>query len=326
METQHLIIYTWLCRPYEHYIINDVNFKSSNWQVTNSKVEKNYYKGYINVGESLLEKIIVEVENVSSIKIRSVENIFKGISYSDGENGYFIADSFGEDSFDELICCFFFDERMSSNEYLIGVWSRFSYLDQTKSKYGRILFQFIRDIQKSEMIPEYYDLENKSLGDYIEDVSVINGIRKFFPIKEGMKFSERKSELISKKIEELSTKLSTEIKEIKVFQDQITQDLYELKGKLYGSKINSDPLIDLKFKVAKGDTKEVFLVLNERVNGVSNKSIVNDYILIYASYSELQQQSFLGTISREEYRVEINRINKSTLELIDKLIDIQQND
>jgi len=302
----------------------DIGFK--NWLITNWKVGKNYYKGYINVGESLLEKIIIEVENESSIQIKLVENTFKGISYSDGGNGYFITDFLEKDYFEGLICCFFFDERLSSNEYLIGVWSRFSYKDQTKPKYGRILFQYIREIQKSEMIPEYYDLENKSLGDYIEDVSAINGIRKFFPIKEGMKFSESKFELISKKIEEVSTKLSTDIKEIKVFQDQFNQDLFELKGKLYGSKINNNSLIDLKFKVAKGDTKEVFLYLNERFNNVKNKSIVNDYILIYASYSELEQQSFLGTISREDFKVEINRINKSTLELIDKLIDLQQDE
>ena len=188
------------------------------------------------------------------------------------------------------------------------------------SKHGRILFQNIRELNKSEITPEQFDLTDKNLDEYIADISTLIGIRKFFPIKELPNHSEKNFEMFSNKIEELGIKLSVEIMEIKDFQYEVSKDLEDLKSKLYGKLEGNDFLVDLKFKVV-SEFSEVMTSLRDVVKSIGDKSITNEYILIYSNFKEVEKNYSLGLLSREDYKIGLNRVNMSTLDFIDKLID-----
>ena len=55
------------------------------------------------------------------------------------------------------------------------------------------------------------------------------------------------------------------------------------------------------------------------INPLESPEVFNEYILIFANYSKLEQDSNLNLISFEDSKIERNRIYRNLLALIDKL-------
>jgi len=67
----------------------------------NSK--RKYFKGYINIGPKLIEKIVISFDDDSRIRIDSFNSVFEGISYEDEEKAFLITESYTKEPFDEFI-------------------------------------------------------------------------------------------------------------------------------------------------------------------------------------------------------------------------------
>lgn len=78
---------------------------------------------------------------------------------------------------------------------------------------------------------------------------------------------------------------------------------------------------DIKSNIARGDTSTAITSLVDYSRSSNKTNFYNESIMLSNRYNELSENRRNGTMRREEYRSELNRINFSLLTLVDNYVD-----
>lgn len=276
-----------------------------------------YFYGYILLPNNKLERLILEFSDDSLITIRGYSNKYFGASYSEEKANYIVAHS--SISKGEFLCCIFND--IVEEDILIGAWAAYSHLNDNDCLRGKIILEYIGKVDLNDIsIPQIFDTRDNDVFDEVQDILVIEALKKYFGVRPLSKDKQKNVEVLMDKIENLREQMSLKFDVISLEQNQISKDIQSLKEKLYTEDKKHNYLIDLKMLVGRGEIKQVLDSIQNNLKSI-NKELLNDYILIYSSYSKLEQDSLKGLISFENSNIERNRINKSLLDFLDTLFE-----